>query len=88
MNNQAIKPSKLVSAIYVSEWEEGDIYTSCLVDTDTLTITDVEVVESANEHHESDYIEVCVGGKKLMLDAEDGQLTEAGKEALRRSLQQ
>lgn len=76
----------VLAAQYVTEWEEGDIYASCKIDTSTMQVLDIETSESNYQHLESEYVELIVGEKTIQLAAENGALNEAGISALKNAL--
>jgi hypothetical protein len=73
----------VLEAQYVTEWEEGSIYVACKIDTSTIQVLDIETSESNYQHLESEYVELKFGEKNIQLDADNGQLTEAGINALK-----
>jgi hypothetical protein len=73
----------LIEAEYISEWEEGDIYTPCEIDVNTLEIINLQTIDCDYQHLESERVDITFKEKIIQLDAEGGNLTEQGKKDLK-----
>mgnify|MGYP000607372462 CR=1 FL=1 len=76
----------LIDAEYVSEWEEGDIYSFCQIDEDNLAVTNIEVKDCDFQHLIAERIDITLNGRLIQFDAEDGELTLEGKSKLKQLL--
>lgn len=67
---------KLV-ATYVSNWDEGEVETTCQIDLMTGDVSDIELSDDHDhfEHHNYDEIQVKIGNKELSATVEDEKVS-------------
>lgn len=70
----------ILVAEYVSNWEEGQVYTKCEFDTEDFSISNVETsgIGEDYEFYIGEWVEITVNGETYLLEAEHGELTGAG----------
>jgi len=78
----------ILSAVYTSKWEEGDIISQCKINAISGAIVDIEASEEgANfEHHIKDEIDVEVGDNYLTLAVDEDWIVDADAKALRSAI--
>ncbi|EQM48070.1 hypothetical protein D051_0017 [Vibrio parahaemolyticus VPCR-2010] len=57
--------SKTIEATFVSQWDEGNVETTCKVNLETLEVTDIELSEDSDYmiHLLEETVEVTINGK-------------------------
>lgn len=77
---------EFITGSYVAVCQYGKLVTTCTINPLTLDVVHLELSDEDYGMCEEEYIEVSVNGESVKFEAEDAELTNAGKENYARPL--